>query len=238
MIVQSCGGDAKKLQEEVANRMQSDSLSSTISLTGPAFNKVLDDNISACREVGYSNKALFLEFLKKTITTAQSSNSNRLNQDGKATPQQSGHINHAPKFVDDSRSEVHVSLVEESNTYIDVTNATEALSISAKTSDKKGSAVNSKKKGVKSANKKKVADTAAAISEHLDKHGWAVCDHAIPLDLVKRVRVEAGLFTDFYENSEIWVGKNSDVGAQLSVPSVRGYVTSVHKNIVTPVVRW
>ena len=36
--------------------------------------------------------------------------------------------------------------------------------------------------------------------------------------------MEANLFTEFYEQSEIWVGKKADVGAQLSVPSVRGYV--------------
>jgi hypothetical protein len=82
--------------------------------------------------------------------------------------------------------------------------------------------VNNKKKSIKSAYKKKVGDTAASIGVHLEEHGWAVCDHAIPMDLVKRVRVEAGLFTDFYEQSEIWVGKKSDIGAQLSVPSVRG----------------
>jgi len=36
------------------------------------------------------------------------------------------------------------------------------------------------------------------------------------------VRVESGLFRSSYEASEIWVGKQADVGAQLSVPSVRG----------------
>ena len=36
------------------------------------------------------------------------------------------------------------------------------------------------------------------------------------------MRVESGLFRSSYEASEIWVGKQADVGAQLSVPSVRG----------------
>ena len=39
---------------------------------------------------------------------------------------------------------------------------------------------------------------------------------------MQRVRVESGLFRNSFEASEIWVGKQADVGAQLSVPSVRG----------------
>ena len=37
------------------------------------------------------------------------------------------------------------------------------------------------------------------------EHGWAVCDHALPMDLIKRVRVEAGLFTDFYEQASVLI---------------------------------
>jgi hypothetical protein len=39
---------------------------------------------------------------------------------------------------------------------------------------------------------------------------------------VRRVRTETALFADYYEQSEIWIGKKADVGAHLSVPSVRG----------------
>ena len=68
----------------------------------------------------------------------------------------------------------------------------------------------------------------------MEEHSWAVCDHFLPLDIVRRVRIEAGLFTSHYEQSEIWVGKESDVGAQLSVPSgtyvrllIKGFSTYV-----------
>jgi len=37
-----------------------------------------------------------------------------------------------------------------------------------------------------------------------------------------QVRIEAGLFAEHYDQSEIWVGKQADVGTLLSVPSVRG----------------
>jgi hypoxia-inducible factor prolyl hydroxylase len=60
------------------------------------------------------------------------------------------------------------------------------------------------------------------LGNHLETYGWAVCDHTIPEDIVRRVRIEASLFTTFYEQSEIWVGKQADIGAHVAVPSVRG----------------
>ena len=77
-------------------------------------------------------------------------------------------------------------------------------------------------KDVSKANKKKAEVLADTLSAHLREHGWAVCDNFLSLDLVRRVRIEAELFKDFYEQSEIWVGKKADVGAHLQVPSVRG----------------
>eukprot|EP00605_Chrysophyceae_sp_TOSAG23-4_P002357 GSChrysophyteH1.ASY1.ANO1.2605.1 assembled CDS len=65
-------------------------------------------------------------------------------------------------------------------------------------------------------------DLAGKMAKHMDEHGWAVCDNFIRPDVVRRVRIEAGLFEEHYEQSEIWVGKNADVGTLLSVPSVRG----------------
>ena len=63
---------------------------------------------------------------------------------------------------------------------------------------------------------------ADEVGRHLEEFGWAICDHTISEDLVRRVRMEAGLFVDHYEQAEVWVGKHADIGAQLVVPSVRG----------------
>ena len=63
---------------------------------------------------------------------------------------------------------------------------------------------------------------AAELGTHLETHGWAVADNFISHDLVRRVRIEAGLFEEHYEQSEIWVGKQADRRTLLSVPSVRG----------------
>ena len=82
--------------------------------------------------------------------------------------------------------------------------------------------INNKKKSLKKsiqARKEKFLDS---VSLHLASHGWVCVDHLLPLDVVRRVRIEANLFTEHYEQSEIWVGKQADVGAHLQVPSVRG----------------
>lgn len=82
--------------------------------------------------------------------------------------------------------------------------------------------VNNKKKSSKSSAKKTIAKMAEAASKHLEEHGWAVLDNFLPLDVVQRIRVESGIFRNSFETSEIWVGKQADVGAQIAVPSVRG----------------
>jgi hypothetical protein len=193
LMVQRNSGDANKLRAEVSERMRAPPTQEghkgppAVSLTSAAFQKVLDDNIAACREVGYANKTKFLEFLKQTISTTENSIAEDLKKSSvsgeKAASGSVDHFNHSPQFVDDSRTEIHVSLVEEDDTYIDITNATEALSISATGAkpDKQGGGVNKKKKSLKAANKKKVSDTAAAVGAHLEEFGWAVCDHAVPM---------------------------------------------------------
>jgi hypothetical protein len=48
------------------------------------------------------------------------------------------------------------------------------------------------------------------------------CLRFIIITVIRRIRIEAGLFREQYEQSEIWVGKQADLGAHLQVPSVRG----------------
>jgi hypothetical protein len=70
------------------------------------------------------------------------------------------------------------------------------------------------------------AEGAAAdrVAMALGDHGWAVCDNFVSEDLVRAVRREVAgpRLSASYEESEIWVGKEAGIGAQLSVPSVRG----------------
>jgi hypoxia-inducible factor (prolyl hydroxylase) len=81
---------------------------------------------------------------------------------------------------------------------------------------------NNKKKGDKKYALTKVGELASILGNHLKTYKWAICDEFVPLDLVRRALIECRLMKDHYEQSEIWIGKHSDLGAQLSVPSVRG----------------
>ena len=63
----------------------------------------------------------------------------------------------------------------------------------------------------------KAALKAAAdlIANSLNASGWAVCDHFAPAELVANVRRELAQLIPLYEPSEIWVGKEAGVGAQV-----------------------
>jgi hypothetical protein len=52
--------------------------------------------------------------------------------------------------------------------------------------------------------------------------GWALVDGLVGGELVHNVRREIKQLESQYEAGEIWVGKQADVGAQISVSSVRG----------------
>ena len=66
------------------------------------------------------------------------------------------------------------------------------------------------------------ASMVAATSASLCTHGWAVCDGFAAAGMVGRVRDEVAALDNRYEPSEIWVGSDSGIGAQLVKPDVRG----------------
>ena len=66
------------------------------------------------------------------------------------------------------------------------------------------------------------ASMVAATSASLRTHGWAVCDGFAAAGMVGRVRDEVAALNNRYEPSEIWVGSDSGIGAQLVKPDVRG----------------
>ena len=241
-MLQTSAGDVTALRTNAIERC----------LTGEIdtpFLAVLEDNIKGCRDANYVNKLKVLEFLKTAVsaqldqqklgTTSNSSYAGNSNNSGSSNSSggQSTTTHHAPQFVDDAAASssgrgskrsfaeaehVEVTLLPEvEGHFIDAVEASAALRGAPASAAHPGK-VNNKKKAAKSSAKKLVARMAAAAAAHLEEHGWAVLDNFLPEELVQRVRVESGLFRSSYEQSEIWVGKQADVGAQLSVPSVRG----------------
>ena len=64
--------------------------------------------------------------------------------------------------------------------------------------------------------------SAAKIASALGARGWAVCDGVACDELVRAVRSEMRGVEAGFKQSEIWLGKEADVGAQIAVPNVRG----------------
>jgi hypothetical protein len=86
----------------------------------------------------------------------------------------------------------------------------------------KGAAV--RNKANRRAKRTRIGKLADDVAWQLDSSGWAVMDGFISSASVAAVREEMNLLEPHYEASEIWVGKANGgaVGAQISVPKVRG----------------
>lgn len=117
---------------------------------------------------------------------------------------------HAPQFVDSSTHRLPPAVLT-AQSFLDA-EKTEILH----------KVKNNKHKAEKKAAKQRASCLAEDMAGHMQQHGWAVVDHFIPLDAVRRLRIEFDLFREHFEKAEIWIGKRADVGAQLRVPSVRG----------------
>jgi hypothetical protein len=150
---------------------------------GDAFVQVLTDNISACQAARYVNKLKVLTFLKSLVLKELEATSVKTGNTTYHAPQFTG-----DRFRDDGTGEMELVLQDGSISFIETGTLSEAL---LKTTGLKG-----KKKGLKSVGKKKLDQLCKSAAEHLDEHKWAVCDHFLPLELVRRVRIEAQLFRD------------------------------------------
>jgi hypothetical protein len=216
-LLAECIGDVKKLQARLVARIQSGEVDKY-------FLQVIDDNMRACEAAGYQNKYKLFTFMRNFIVEQQK----LLDHSAKSSPDDGSgdaenemkdlpgaSMHHAPQFVDNAGNSVEQQVVipESDVKFFDATSASDAALKPIR---------NRKKKNLKREARLKVSSLAEQVSDHLNEHGWAVMDKFLPLDLVRRVRIEANLFRQFYEQSEIWVGKRADIGAHVRVPSVRG----------------
>ncbi|KAG2443684.1 hypothetical protein HXX76_002032 [Chlamydomonas incerta] len=62
------------------------------------------------------------------------------------------------------------------------------------------------------------------VAASLDAYGYAVLDNYISEDAIRAARKELGVMQEHYSPGLIWVGKEAEAGAQISVSSVRGDV--------------
>jgi len=69
---------------------------------------------------------------------------------------------------------------------------------------------------------RRVARLAAQVGDRLAASGWVVLDGALDVSDAAGVRQEMERLEPHFEASEIWVGHQAAVGAQMSVPEIRG----------------
>lgn len=229
VMMTECAGDVAKLRLKAVEGVREGKI-------GAPFLRVLTDNIEACESAGYVNKVKVLNYLRGLVEEAMQAITEAVASGDGDDESNTGNANstyHAPQFLDPV-TDTETSYSSGEDTDLTGGKASPGGEASAPESfiDLKGDNVldgvlkdksaNAKKKAVKKAKQQKVRAVASAVGQHLEEHGWAVCDNFLPLDLIRRVRIEAGIFQECYEHSEIWVGKKADVGAHLQVPSVRG----------------
>ena len=239
VVISEAKGNATVLQKRIVSELWRGELAFTLA----QFKKVVHDNLEASEQAGYVNRVKLLQFIEnrclvevdeeakkreKEVTEGKSAPS--MDLDGNILEGDGSTSYHAPKFIDDLVTQNGSLKEQEGSSLKDILRviAPEGFiaGFAKDTSTKKLS-----KTGqiIKEAHKQEVLQqelnfktVAAELSTHLKTHGWAVADKFVSAELVRRVRIEAGLFEEHYEQSEIWVGKQADVGTLLSVPSVRG----------------
>ena len=111
---------------------------------------------------------------------------------------------HTPQFVDDQNNDPNLGTKAKAGSVVSPETFIASGGNNQKPSSSSGGS-KSKQKLQSKETKKKNEELAEQVGAHLNQHGWAVCDNFLSLDLVRRIRIEAELFQEFYEQSEIWV---------------------------------
>jgi hypothetical protein len=218
--IKECQGDVNSLRQRIFEAISI----KTVDIRMLRF--VLDDNIEACKQANYTVKVKLLTYIKSLIDdvdATEKENSDSMNFPSQLRTLYAANLapeiessHHAPKFIDSVETNADVAVLDNMSVF-DGSNCVVTESNSTVSSHSK-----KKKKEMKKLTRKNLMALVDDLARHFDEHDWAVCSSYVPLDVVRRVRIEAGLFRDHYEQSEIWVGKRADIGAHLSVPSVRG----------------
>ncbi len=223
LVTDECRGDAAALQKRVQNDLWRGELGFDIE----HFSRVVQDTLVASQQAGYVNRVKLLQFIQNRVLKPLQQKmleceKQEAEETGLAYQQNSEGSDtggyHAPQFLDDNMRSYHKNILTPDMFLAGFNKEVIPNNKLSKTGQLIKSVVQEEARTVA----RNFVELAGTMGNHLEAHGWAVCDNFVSADLVRRVRIEAGLFRDHYEQSEIWVGKKADVGTLLSVPSVRG----------------
>ena len=236
-VIADAKGNAAVLQKRIISDLWDNQLAFTL----VQFKRVVRDNLEASEQAGYVNRVKLLKFIElkclvavdeaiRKRTEEVASPAPAMDLDGNFLEGDGSTSYHAPKFIDDLVTHNGTLKLQEGSSLKDMMRviAPEGFisGFAKETTSKKLSKTGQLLKNTQKQEQRETEQTfkiiAAELCKHLEEHGWAVADKFVGSDLVRRVRIEAGLFEEHYDQSEIWVGKQADVGTLLSVPSVRG----------------
>lgn len=228
-LIKESNGNISLLQDKLILQMEKPT-SNNNGFPYELFLFIIRENMKACELANYTNKLKLLQFLEKFLLNylekQKHSIQNVLEQNDFDKTKSTLSMYHAPQFIDHlnnpnaSNQGMNRILLYPENIFnashlIFNENIANYSTVPIPTNNKK-------KKQFRKNMKLKRLEFLTDVNEFLYTHGWVVIDNFIPLELVKRVRIESNLFRHFYDQAEIWVGKKADVGAHLTVPSVRG----------------
>jgi hypothetical protein len=228
-LIKECNGNMSLLQDKLLD------LLGLSSFSYESFLFVLKENQKACQTANYANKLKLLQFIEQFLEKNNhylGKTRSEIEKEQLATALQHNDINstlsslstyHAPQFIDDSLSSRNKQETKKVFTYQPLFAANHLLFNENISNPTITIPSNNKKKKVFRKNMKiKKAIFLKEINQFLYENGFVIIDSFLSLDQVKRVRIESNLFRHFYDQAEIWVGKKADIGAHLTVPSVRG----------------
>eukprot|EP00945_MAST-04E_sp_MAST-4E-sp1_P005916 g5916.t1 len=187
------------------------------------FEKLLEINLDVATKKNYTTKRKFIVVIQNSIKEYRSQQERAVGESRQL---------HAPSFTfhgqeNDASGEKSNAIVAEA---IDLIVNLKGLNdmLLGRTAPGGG-----KRRGKK---KKKVGGNknVEKLAKQLVDNGYAICDNFLSADTCTEIRQEAISLEPYFEKSEIWVGKSNEVGAHVTVPSVRGdkvlWMCGGHKN--------
>ena len=209
-------------------------------LDHPTISKLLTMNIAAAKKKGYKVKLQVLTMILTMIEHHFQANDHRNNHTEtkvKTPSAPSTSTSKKPlipsistdKSTSKSTTPQHAPVFLDLNNTISATNIIDGTSLCVqgcsnlwRPQKKTGNSKKNNRKKTKKKEKKNLATTSKALVSSLDKYGFAAIDEFASADEVIKLRHEIARLAPHTEQSQIWVGKSSGVGAHVTLPKVRG----------------
>jgi len=232
-------GGVQKMQVRLRQLIEEDAIEPS------TFAKLLILNIEAARKKQYAIKVEILTIIlskikqhyysmkhdttatKETLPPAAPSTSTMKSKRSAAIPPSAKNVQHAPVFLTNTTTNTTNTSTGSNSSLANLAegNACLVKNCSNVWRSKKVTGKCGKKNNRKKFRKKEKASllrTAGCLVESLEQHEFAAIDEFADANEVAKIREEVCRLAPYTKPSQIWVGKESGVGAHVTLPKVRG----------------